>query len=142
MVSARYVTAAAVALSLSLPATAGISVWLTQKQYDVAQTFPNDISVHIIDEAERLEEEIFGPVSRASSAQAAEQAAFQIFRSPDWPQKEARLKQAWETVARADTLGIEKTPAVVIDDQLVVYGTTRTEDARRLAAQYRTGGDQ
>lgn len=126
---------------MALPAAAGTDVWLTQQQYDAAAPFPGDVAVHIIDEAERLEAVLFSAVSRAASPQAARQAALQLFLSPDWPQKETQLKLAWQTVARAHQLGITKTPAVVIDDRFVVYGTTRTVEAHRLAAQYR-GGDQ
>ncbi|WP_404317458.1 TIGR03757 family integrating conjugative element protein [Klebsiella oxytoca] len=132
---------AVAALLISLPATAGTAVWLTQAQYDAARPFPDDVSVHILDAAERLQARLFEPVSRATSPQAARQAALQVFRSPAWPQQEARLKAAFTTVARANALGIEKTPAVVIDDRLVVYGTTNVADARRLAARY-PGGAQ
>lgn len=132
-------SAAVATLLITLPTTAGTAVWLTQAQYDSARPFPDDVSIHILDTAERLQASLFAPVTRASSVQAARQAALQVFRSPGWPQQEARLKQAYETVARANELGIDKTPAVVIDDRLVVYGTTNVADARRLAAQYQGG---
>ncbi|HBM3184885.1 TPA: TIGR03757 family integrating conjugative element protein [Klebsiella oxytoca] len=132
-------SAAIAALLITLPATAGTAIWLTHSQYDAARSFPDDVAVHILDTAERLQARLFEPVTRATSEAAARQAALQVFRSPEWPQQEARLKQAYDTVARANALGIEKTPAVVIDDRLVVYGTTDVAGARRLAAQYRGG---
>ncbi|WP_155007512.1 TIGR03757 family integrating conjugative element protein [Klebsiella variicola] len=130
----------ATTVSLTLPATAATEIWLTRSQSEAAAPFPAGITVHIIDEAARLQAEFFAPVTRATSPADAQQAAMAVFSAPDWPQREARLRQALETVARARSLGIEKTPAIVMEDRLVIYGSTDVPQAQQLARQARQGG--
>ncbi|HGM9972055.1 TPA: TIGR03757 family integrating conjugative element protein, partial [Proteus mirabilis] len=66
-------------------------------------------------------------------------------QSPAWQAREAALRQAYQGVIQAWELGVTRLPAVVVDAQWVVYGTTDIEQAVTQIQQYREqqeGGGQ
>ncbi|MEY0162069.1 TIGR03757 family integrating conjugative element protein [Providencia rettgeri] len=58
-------------------------------------------------------------------------------QSPAWQTQAAQLKQAYQGVIRAWQLGVERVPAVVVDDKWVIYGLTDVARAQSEIAQYR-----
>lgn len=93
------------------------------------------VLVFVLDEAPRLEQSLFPALS--GNAEQAEQQVQQIMAEPNWREKEARLTAAYQTLSNAWSLGITKTPAVVLDNQYVVYGTTDTTLAQQKLDHWR-----
>ncbi|MBC3211045.1 TIGR03757 family integrating conjugative element protein [Serratia fonticola] len=74
-----------------------------------------------LDAPEVVQREVFGVLS--ADPRLAEQQAKAVLQSPDWRQKEQRIAQSYQGVILAYGLGLKKYPAVVFDEQYVVYGT-------------------
>lgn len=95
----------------------------------------NNASVTVIylDGPERLQAQLFGELS-PNPDEAARQAQT-VIQSPQWQAHQQQLVTAWRSVVRARELGVKKVPAVVFDDQDVVYGTADVAQAIALHAQ-------
>lgn len=91
---------------------------------DSAHPVPDgqDASIVYLDAPEHVQAQMFGQLS-ANPAQA-ERDARAVLSSARFRQAERQLADAYSGVTRAWSLGLEKYPAVVFDDQFVVYGTT------------------
>lgn len=60
-----------------------------------------------------------------------------MIASPDFRQRQQQLADAYAGVTRAWSVGLEKYPAVVFDDQFVVYGTLDVKEAARQLTAWR-----
>lgn len=89
-----------------------------------------------LDASETLTDAWFTGQGIELSAQNAPQVA-QALQSPEWQAQEAQLQQAYQGVIRAWQLGVERIPAVVVDDKWVVYGATDIDRARSEVELYR-----
>lgn len=96
-----------------------------------------DISVVLLDAPEQLQARLFGALS-ADPGQA-EQQAQRIIVSEDFLAQQTQLELAYEGLLTAWMLGLKKYPAVVFDEQWVVYGTTDVAEARRRLAHFQEG---
>lgn len=88
-----------------------------------------------LDAPERLQAQFFGELP-ADPVQA-EQVAKARMQSPLWSQMQQQLVQAYQGVLRAYSLNLAKYPAVVSDDNHVVYGTADVVVAEQLLAEFR-----
>lgn len=95
------------------------------------------VSVIYLDGPDQLQRQIFGELS--SSPELAEQQAKAVLQSPQWQAQEQQLATVYRAVVRAWELGVKKVPAVVFDDQDVVYGTADIARARALRIQAQGG---
>lgn len=93
------------------------------------------VLVFVLDEAQQLEQSLFPALS--GNPEQAERQVQQIMTEPNWREKEARLTAAYQALSNAWSLGIAKTPAVVLDNQYVVYGTTDTILAQQKLDHWR-----
>lgn len=114
-------------LFLSAGAHAGTVIY-TDHAHPVTGELSPDVTVTELDAPDRLQAELFGPLS-ANPAQAGQQARA-VISSPAFRQNQQALAASYAGVAHAWSLGLEKVPAVVFDDKLVVYGTTDVAAAR------------
>lgn len=120
-----------------LPILASASAFSSTVVYTDSQhlpeNLPQDVTVVLLDDPERLQTALFGQLS-ADPDQAARQAQ-QIMVSPDWQQKQQQLISAYRHLVYARELGVRKVPAVVFDDHDVVYGITDVAQAVILRQQ-------
>ena len=93
------------------------------------------VLVYRLDDATRLEKSLF-PRLPGNQAQA-EQQVRRMMQQPDWKARETRLTAAYQTLVAAWSDGIAKTPAVVLDNRYVVYGTTDVRLAQQLRDTWR-----
>lgn len=114
-------------LLLSAGASAGTVIY-TDHAHPVTGELSPDITVTELDAPDRLQSELFGPLS-ANPAQA-EQQARAVIASQAFRQSQQAMAGRYAGVAHAWSLGLEKYPAVVFDDKWVVYGTTDVAAAR------------
>ena len=107
------------ALVMTSSALAGAVVYT-----DSAHPLPTgtDIPVVYLDAPERVQAQLFGQLS--ADPALAERDARAVLSSANFRQAEQQLTDAYAGVTRAWSLGLEKYPAIVFDDQYVVYGTT------------------
>jgi len=112
---------------LSAGAHAGTVIY-TDHAHPVTGELSPDVTVTELDAPDRLQAELFGPLS-ANPAQAGQQARA-VISSPAFRQNQQALAASYAGVAHAWSLGLEKVPAVVFDDKWVVYGTTDVAAAR------------
>jgi integrating conjugative element protein (TIGR03757 family) len=91
------------------------------------------VAVIYLDGPEQLHAQIFGALP--SDPDEAARQAKAIIQSPQWREHERQLTTAWRAVVSARELGIKKVPAVVFDNQDVVYGTADVAQAAALRAQ-------
>ena len=82
--------------------------------------------------------QLFGPAFRRSGLQA-ERDALAVLSSASFRQAEQQLKDAYSGATRAWSLGLEKYPAIVFDDQFVVYGTTDVALAEQRLKAWQEG---
>ncbi|ECF1703740.1 TIGR03757 family integrating conjugative element protein [Salmonella enterica subsp. enterica] len=110
-------------LAMALVTTNGLAqtVIYTTPAYPVTDPQPG-VLVQVLENVHHLEQSLFPQLSD-NPAQAEQQARIRM-RQPDWREQEARLTRAYQALLDAQTVGIEKVPAVVFDDKSVVYGTT------------------
>ncbi|CAI1909700.1 integrating conjugative element protein, PFL_4709 family [Serratia entomophila] len=90
-----------------------------------------------LDAPEVVQREVFGALS--ADPRQAEQQAKAVLQSPDWPQKEQQIVEAYQGVIQAYGLGLKKYPAVVFDDRYVVYGTADVALAEAKLAEHKGG---
>lgn len=97
------------------------------------QNLTDDSSVVWLDGPDRLQDSIFGQL--AADPQLAAQQAREIIQSPQWPEQQEQIAQAYRQVVHAWEIGLHKFPAVVFDDRDVVYGTADVARAATLRSQ-------
>ncbi|HEC8924907.1 TPA: TIGR03757 family integrating conjugative element protein [Salmonella enterica subsp. enterica serovar Stanley] len=95
-----------------------------------------DTRVVWLDAPEQLQQSLFG--SLTSNPKEAERQAQAVIHSAGWQQKQTELVQAYRGLLQAWSLGLQKYPAVVSDDQYVVYGTADVVVAEGLFHSHRT----
>ncbi|EEB1958250.1 TIGR03757 family integrating conjugative element protein [Salmonella enterica] len=121
-------------LLLSLSARAGMVVYTDHAHPPSGVT--GDTRVVWLDAPEQLQQSLFG--SLTSDPGEAERRAQAVIHSAGWQQKQAELTQAYRGMLQAWSLGLQKYPAVVSDDQYVVYGTADVVVAEGLLHSHRT----
>lgn len=104
--------------SVSIPAQ---TVIYTTARYPVENPEPG-VVIQVLEDIHSLEQSLFPALSQ--HPEQAEQRARERMKQPDWREQEARLTRAYQSLLDAYALGIEKVPAVVLDERYVVYGTT------------------
>lgn len=112
-----FMLAAALMTSDALART----VIYTTPEFPVTDPQPG-VLVQLLENVQILEQSLFPVLS--DNPVMAEQQAKQRMQQPDWQAQEAHLSRAYQALLDARMLNIEKVPAVVFDDKLVVYGTT------------------
>ena len=88
-----------------------------------------------LDAPERLQAQFFGALP--ANPVKAEQVVKARMQSPAWLTMQQQLAQAYQGVLRAYSLNLAKYPAVVSDDNYMVYGTANVTVAERLMAEFR-----
>lgn len=121
-------------LLLSLPSQAGMVVYTDHAHPPSGGT--GDTRVVWLDAPEQLQQSLFG--SLTSDPGEAERRAQKVIHSAGWQKKQAELVQAYRGLLQAWSLGLQKYPAVVSDDQYVVYGTADVVVAEGLFHSHRT----
>ncbi|MGX9258016.1 TIGR03757 family integrating conjugative element protein [Pantoea ananatis] len=114
-------------LFLTAGAHAGTVIY-TDHAHPVTGELSPDVTVTELDAPDRLQAQLFGPLSADPSQ--AEQQVRAVIASPAFSQNQQALAASYAGVAHAWSLGLEKYPAVVFDDKWVVYGTTDVAAAR------------
>lgn len=90
-----------------------------------------------LDAPEQLQSQFFGelPVDPAEAGRVVKTR----MQSQGWPRMQQQLMQAYQGVLKAYSLKLAKYPAVVSDDNHVVYGTADVAVAEQLLAEFRGG---
>lgn len=119
---------------LAAGTTAAAEVWvITDARHPVAGA---DTATRVIalDAAQRIEAELSAqlPADPQRAATLVQQRLNQ-----GGPALQQRLREAYQGVTDAWSLGITTVPAVVVDQRYVVYGETRLDQALARVAQYR-----
>lgn len=132
-------------LSLSyLPFTAGAAVVLYTTHNDALPQTDIPFEVVYLDAPERLlDEALLQSGTELNEANTRQVTA--LLQSPAWQARETALQQAYQGVVQAWQLGVARLPAVVVDAQWVVYGSTDIEQAVMQIQLYRKqqeGGGQ
>lgn len=111
---------------LSICAQAQGETWvITDQAHPVTNT--SGIRVILLDEQQRLEEQLTGRLPSDLSKAAASIQAY--LSSPEGLHFQRELTQAQQGVVDAWNIGVEKIPAVVIDRRYVVYGESDVHNA-------------
>ncbi|EIV4461497.1 TIGR03757 family integrating conjugative element protein [Salmonella enterica] len=97
------------------------TVIFTTARYPVENPEPG-VVIQVLEDIHSLEQSLFPALSQ--HPEQAEQRAREQMKQPDWREQEARLTRAYQSLLDAYALGVEKVPAVVLDERYVVYGTT------------------
>ncbi|EJZ7021706.1 TIGR03757 family integrating conjugative element protein [Salmonella enterica] len=97
------------------------TVIFTTARYPVENPEPC-VVIQVLEDIHSLEQSLFPALSQ--HPEQAEQRAREQMKQPDWREQEARLTRAYQSLLDAYALGVEKVPAVVLDEKYVVYGTT------------------
>ncbi|MFF0901084.1 TIGR03757 family integrating conjugative element protein [Proteus mirabilis] len=119
---------------MSFPLNAGTVLYTTHNEALPQTGIP--FEVVYLDTPERLlDETLLQQGGELSEANAMQIIAF--LQSPLWQAKEQALHRAYQGIVQAWRLGVERLPAVVVDEQWVVYGTTDIEQAVGQIQQYR-----
>jgi integrating conjugative element protein (TIGR03757 family) len=95
---------------------------------------PDSVRVIHLDEAARLQAEIFNHLPK-EAAGAAEAVRERLHAQGDLLNR--RLSAAYQGVVEAWSLGVLKLPAIIVDRRYVVYGDTNVAHALSLVQQYR-----
>ncbi|ECI4532301.1 TIGR03757 family integrating conjugative element protein [Salmonella enterica subsp. diarizonae] len=104
----------------SVPVPAQTVIYTTAR-YPVENPEPG-VVIQVLEDIHSLEQSLFPALSQ--HPERAEQQAREQMKQPDWREQEARLTRAYQSLLDAYALGVEKVPAVVLDERYVVYGTT------------------
>ncbi|HAG2284629.1 TPA: TIGR03757 family integrating conjugative element protein [Salmonella enterica] len=104
----------------SAPVSAQTVIYTTAR-YPVENPEPG-VVIQVLEDIHSLEQSLFPVLSQ--HPEQADQRARERMKQPDWREQEARLTRAYQSLLDAYALGIEKVPAVVLDERYVVYGTT------------------
>jgi len=92
--------------------------------------------IFYLDDLQQLEHKISHTLS--TDPKQAEAEAKQFIQTENLSHKESPwLKKAISGITKAWALEVEKVPAVVFDEQYVVYGTTDLDVARKYLVQFR-----
>lgn len=104
---------------LFIAATAQAETWIVTDHAHPVNT-PTGVRVILLDEQQRLEEQL----SRAlpSDSRQAAAAAQRFLATPDGQRLQDDLAKAQQGATDAWSTGVEKIPAVVVDRRYVVYG--------------------
>ncbi len=130
----RYLLAATLCVNAILtPAYAGIEVFTVATE--PMTSVPDDAVVVELDAPARLDGAL--SMDLPTDPDAAAQAAQARMRSEDWQHVFKEYGRAYEAVARAWQIGIEKLPAVVVDGTYVVYGVHDVAQALQRIKQAR-----
>lgn len=97
------------------------TVIYTTARYPVENPEPG-VVIQILEDIHSLEQSLFPTLSQ--HPEQAELQARERMQQTDWREQETRLTRAYQSLLDAYTLGVEKVPAVVLDEKYVVYGTT------------------
>ncbi|EBZ5132414.1 TIGR03757 family integrating conjugative element protein [Salmonella enterica subsp. enterica serovar Saintpaul] len=120
-------------LLLSLSARAGVVVYTNHAH--PPSGVAGDTRVVWLDAPEQLQQSLFGTLT--SDPREAQRRAQAVSHSVGWQQKQAELALAYQGLLQAWSLGLQKYPAVVSDDQYVVYGTADVVVAEGLFHSHR-----
>ncbi|HCL5064030.1 TPA: TIGR03757 family integrating conjugative element protein [Salmonella enterica] len=104
----------------SVPVPAQTVIYTTAR-YPVENPEPG-VVIQVLEDIHSLEQSLFPALSQ--HPERAEQQAREQMKQSDWREQEARLTRAYQSLLDAYALGVEKIPAVVLDERYVVYGTT------------------
>ncbi|KAF0804398.1 TIGR03757 family integrating conjugative element protein [Alloalcanivorax xenomutans] len=133
----QYLLAAALGTSAGLtllpPAYAGTEVFTVATE--PMTSVPDDAVVVELDAPARLDGAL--SMDLPADPDAAAQAMQARMRSDDWQHVFKEYGRAYEAVARAWQIGIEKIPAVVVDGTYVVYGVHDVAQALQRIEQAR-----
>ncbi|MGJ8518376.1 hypothetical protein LMG33810_002744 [Carnimonas sp. LMG 33810] len=99
-------------------ACAGVEIF-TSSEMPVSNV-PSDAVTVSIDSGEKLDDQISADLP--DDPDEAEAVMHRRMRSPEYRAHAEQLNQAYTGLARAWILGIQKIPAVVVDERYVVYG--------------------
>jgi len=105
------------------------TVIYTTPDHPVQEAEPG-VVVQVLEDVAQLERSLFPSLS--DNPQQAEQQAQLRMQQPDWKAQEARLTRAYQAQMDARAAGVIRVPAVVFDNQSVVYGTTDVALARKM----------
>lgn len=124
---------------LSLVMLSGIAVadtvMYTTRDHPPDRADPS-VTVVWLDEADHLQETWLQSQGVAVTPDNADRIAA-LLQTPEWQVQEQAMVQAYQGIIRAWQLGVERWPAVVVDDRLVVYGLTDTDRAVAEIARHR-----
>lgn len=147
-ISSKFVLAFIVSLSVPTQAEAPSTVWphstdvfTTEKTpiesvEQVADEHPGiAIHIHVLDTIEGLEDQLSRGLS-AQPEQAKRQALERLQRLP--PDSRAQLEQSAKGLALALQLGVHRYPAIVFNQQQVMYGVTDLYWALRYYQAWQT----
>ncbi|EEB8091436.1 TIGR03757 family integrating conjugative element protein [Salmonella enterica] len=121
-------------LLLSLPSRAEMVVYTDHAHPPSGVT--GDTRVVWLDAPEQSMQSLFDKLP--ADPKEAERRAQAVLHSAGWEKKQAELAQAYRGLLQAWSLGLQKYPAVVSDDQYVVYGTADVVVAEGLFHSHRT----
>lgn len=99
-------------------ANAGVEVFTVAGEPVV--NVPDGAAVVELDAPARLDAQLSQGLP--ANPERARQAMRERVSRPDWPEMKDRYQSAYTGLARAWVLGIQKVPAVVVDERYVVYG--------------------
>lgn len=105
------------------------AVIYTTADHPVQESEPG-VVVLVLEDVAELERSLFPSLSD-DPLQAEQQARLRM-QQPDWKAQEARLTRAYQAQMDARAAGVTRLPAVVFDNQSVVYGTTDVVLARKI----------
>lgn len=118
---------------LLMPATLYASTVIYTDYHHPPSNLDASVTVIYLDAPEHLQAQLFGDLSPVP--QQAERQIKAVLHSPKWQESEQQLASVYHDVIRAWELGVKKIPAVVFDNQDVVYGTADVAQAAALRAQ-------
>ncbi|MBK3453220.1 MULTISPECIES: TIGR03757 family integrating conjugative element protein [Pseudomonas] len=120
------VSLAALVISQTTSATSWV---ITDSAHPIEPT--NDIRVILIDQLSTLEEQL------SSGLPFSPAAAQAMFGERMTDEMSARVERSHQDIIDAWSLGVTKTPAVVVDRKYVVYGDSNIERALSKIQSYR-----
>lgn len=121
-------------LVLPFSVSAGVVLYTTSDH--PPENAGGEVEIVYLDASDTLTDAWFAGQGIELSAQNAPRIA-QALQSPQWQAQEAQLQQTYQGIIRAWQLGVERLPAVVVDDKWVVYGLTDIDRARSEVELYR-----
>lgn len=102
-------------------------------------TNASGIPVIFLDRHEAIEERFSEALS--DDPQEVLKEASLLIDSPEWQMLQHQLSTAYSGLVVAWRLGIAKVPAVVVDEQYVVYGQSDVQAAIERISVFRDGGE-
>lgn len=120
-------------LTLPLSGTARTVLYTTHDR--PPESRDDTVEVVYLDAADTLQDEWFHQQGIELSEENAPQI-IALLQSSKWQAQESRLTQAYQGIIQAWQLGVARVPAVVVDDQWVVYGLTDIHRAQKEIHQF------